>query len=702
MANGQRTVKKNLIGQEDILYGEGTVTQERGAGSYPISKVRTIQPVNSTAELAALDTSKFTKARLYTGDGCYIDYIWSGESWEEVKQFNGPVTLIGLIESEHLKLNQIIETVGYHTEGDGGANTYKVVAAGTGVHDGGSYIDCPTAGMQLKGLFLYGITTAQFGVRGIGDESQAFQAALTYMNSARQPLVLNTEVTAGEVISTGYCHLLGPGVFKAKTKVNTMGLRVRNPMTTVTTYSAVATEVYPASTGSTVSKVTVASAAGLQIKDYVFLRDSANTYSENSLTPIAEIAEIIGISGNILYLNCVLRDTMSTGSIYKIPQETCIIDLDIEVADRTNTASCFSILTVEGFVQPQVQTRCQFTNTRAVCPISCYGGTFSVKQQSAVDDSINQDLGYAVACWGACKAISFEIYAIKARHAYTDALWEGSTIEYAGACLDNRVTGVAVSCSSAAWDTHPGSDGVVFYNIEAWSTHQDTDQPDRGQAYAVQLRGTNALVDGLRTNIPSVLAYTVPLQTLTRNSKDIVRNVQHRPKVHANAISLFPSSGSGTVQLKFEHCTIIGGVLGQSGAAYTTEFENCDIDFVNTFVYPTVANYSWIKSRISNPLQVRLEAGVHKFQDFRLEKIGGNLSEGINIRQNAKVHATNVQVWANTVGYSCAFLINATTGVELYYSNISLRIDAGTPAGAVKDLGATTPVIKNMAVTAIV
>ena len=64
----QRVVRKNLAGQEDLLFGEGQVAQTRAGGAYNITKNRVIYPVNSIEELNVLDPEKFPKAQLYDGN----------------------------------------------------------------------------------------------------------------------------------------------------------------------------------------------------------------------------------------------------------------------------------------------------------------------------------------------------------------------------------------------------------------------------------------------------------------------------------------------------------------------------------------------------------------------------------------------------------------------------------------------------------
>jgi len=87
----QRTVKKSLAGLEDLTLGEGTENQSRNGGTYPITQIRYVYPVNSLAELNALDTDLFVKARLYTGDieTPPVDYEFIAGVWEQTSLGGG-------------------------------------------------------------------------------------------------------------------------------------------------------------------------------------------------------------------------------------------------------------------------------------------------------------------------------------------------------------------------------------------------------------------------------------------------------------------------------------------------------------------------------------------------------------------------------------------------------------------------------------
>jgi hypothetical protein len=83
-----RVIRKNLAGEEDIAYGEGSVTQARNGNNYEITKVRTIRPVNSIAELNALDPAEFLKAALFEAGVVTIYAYNSGTGLWEIQDLD--------------------------------------------------------------------------------------------------------------------------------------------------------------------------------------------------------------------------------------------------------------------------------------------------------------------------------------------------------------------------------------------------------------------------------------------------------------------------------------------------------------------------------------------------------------------------------------------------------------------------------------
>lgn len=104
-----------------------------------------------------------------------------------------------------LEIGQVVNTKGYTTIGNGGDNTYEIVAAGTGTDDGGSFIDLNT--LQSKGLFPQGMTTlAQFGgVNAVGQDltkaagnSAALEAAVNFISGPLNTVDKGGTVTLGK------------------------------------------------------------------------------------------------------------------------------------------------------------------------------------------------------------------------------------------------------------------------------------------------------------------------------------------------------------------------------------------------------------------------------------------------------------------------------------------------------------------------
>lgn len=76
----QRIVKKSLAGRQDILFGNGQVTQTRAGGSYPINKVSMVWACMSHAELLTIDTAQFTQATV-NYQGSITHWGWTGTNW---------------------------------------------------------------------------------------------------------------------------------------------------------------------------------------------------------------------------------------------------------------------------------------------------------------------------------------------------------------------------------------------------------------------------------------------------------------------------------------------------------------------------------------------------------------------------------------------------------------------------------------------
>lgn len=79
-----------------------------------------------------------------------------------------------------LEVGDLLVTYGYTAMGDGGDNSYRVVAGGTGTPDGGQYINLAN-GLQINGLFPGGVVSIdQFGAdkTGTADSFIPIQTAL--------------------------------------------------------------------------------------------------------------------------------------------------------------------------------------------------------------------------------------------------------------------------------------------------------------------------------------------------------------------------------------------------------------------------------------------------------------------------------------------------------------------------------------------
>lgn len=116
---------------------------------------------------------------------------------------------VALMESTtSLSVGQFARTRGYTAIGDGGDNTYQIVAAGTSTDDGGSFIDLNT--LQAKAIFPKGrIAVEQFGAVAGADFSTQLRAAIVFAAGRPVYILANRYIYDEAVISTNLVNLVG-------------------------------------------------------------------------------------------------------------------------------------------------------------------------------------------------------------------------------------------------------------------------------------------------------------------------------------------------------------------------------------------------------------------------------------------------------------------------------------------------------------
>jgi len=186
----QRTVKKSLIGQEDILYGESSVTQSRAGNNYTINEVRNIYPVNSLAERDALDTAKFTKCTHYKADGTQpIDYEYIGGVWTQltIEVDVQPATIIEMTSNTGYTAGLNGLNLKERTTGSGGGGIYDVVLASSVTPNTyniiAGVVDTSLAFVLRKNTDGPW-TSDQFGVSKVATDVPGFQALIDQTSAA--------------------------------------------------------------------------------------------------------------------------------------------------------------------------------------------------------------------------------------------------------------------------------------------------------------------------------------------------------------------------------------------------------------------------------------------------------------------------------------------------------------------------------------
>lgn len=553
-------------------------------------------------------------------------------------------------------------------------------------------------------------------------------AALSWMQAAKGRVQVDEAVTVetaieinghvdietvgdGEVVGTGS----GRGVIMAK-----------NTPENITTFSAIGTEIFIGAGGYITGYVDVADASGLALHDTLYLKDSAtNAYSENSAC-LAEIANVIGKSGNRVYLDVRLKNPLASGTVFRLPKH----NVRIRGAFRGDRATVRgSVIYVEGHVAPSVDVLIRGNSSRGLMLMSCYAGSYKVEAYDLDDKPGEQRYGYAVSAYGACRGGKIHVVSTNVRHAYTDGIYSSTGLE-SGNALDMVVTGVCNSPTAAGFDTHPDSDGTRFENIAVWGGHTDALQTNASLIYALQLRGANAIVDGLVTDLERCILIK---ELRHRNSVNYFSNVKHIGKLIGSISSSNKLFGvtyddlgesdvanditrNGAQKCIFSDCDL-GPVLYLTKNVDFDEYYNCRFDFSQTNSQfpssPLAVGADYLGSAspkglhkyksctIRNPVNLAISANdAYELQDTVVETASAN---NFNIAGGGELTAINSGIRARGFSMNNAAFARSTASsgeVTFRYANVWVDDDraentfqpfysggmTGTATAVVKDL----------------
>ncbi len=164
-------------------------------------------------------------AQLLTGTTVGGELVIVGSSLDTVltsysETFN---TVADMIASTNLSVGDRVQTLGYYSIGDGGANHYEIVSPATGTVDGGTYINMVGTSTQAHGLMADGkLTVRRFGAKGDGtvDDSPAIQALVDHMK---------TFINVGPINTAAASITFEPGIYRIDTSINMTGIEAGHP-----------------------------------------------------------------------------------------------------------------------------------------------------------------------------------------------------------------------------------------------------------------------------------------------------------------------------------------------------------------------------------------------------------------------------------------------------------------------------------------
>lgn len=434
-----------------------------------------------------------------------------------------------------------------------------------------------------------------------GAQNTRFSEALLTCNAEKRRLVIDEPMSVSQQVDiAGFCDIaiVGEGAvtltglganqraaIRARNYVPAYGANQQGLPTPVASFNAggIAHELYPAATGRDVSTITVNDASAIVPPCALYFKSAAtNEYSESS-SGFAEIFWCFAKAGNKLYLHGRFTRLTSAhaGTVYAMADTHC------RISGKFSTTQDFlaaSAIWVEGYVQPVLDLSFGMASSSGLLLVSNFQPVARAVGRNMRRDTPNNRYGYLIASYGAnvgqrCEAHSTNLY-----HAWTDSMYSSEGM-LSGHTKGGGITGSAVGNTGHAFDTHMDSDGVTFHNLTVLGGHSDTYQPNSGNVAALQLRGHNATVNGLTTDLETAIWMKEWHQFDSQTTLNNIRHLDNR----------FDKSATSAEQMKtiyFDELVVDGNnnPVARTGS-YSTKIRGSDIAYVEIkagYSYPLI------------------------------------------------------------------------------------------------------------------
>ena len=593
---------------------------------------------------------------------------------------------------------------GERTTGNGGSAKWDIVLTSSVTPNGSDIVQ--SNGLPLLSAVLRKqsvIDSLAFGV-----DSAELQAAVDYMNSNKISLIVNHDLTATNILSTGHTDIVGKGTISQENSAG-RGFYVKLSSASAGTYASVSNVALPGG-GISVTKLTGTLSA--QVGDVVQVVDSAILAGTSNVN-FAETATVQAVDGTGVWLDCVLRhfDYFTNGTLYIMDTSKVSINgptFKATAGAFAGSAARFSAVTIAGAVNPKIDVDVEGDINSGISLRGCYKAKVNLNVKYLRDDSAVSSFGYGVVSYGCCKASDITVNATKVRHAYTDGIWDSIATDSweKGFTLDALIKGIGMSCSAATWDTHPYSDGAVFQVNKAVEGSSNT-AGNKDNAYAYQMRGTNTRIVGGQSNRDKSVFYAAGLTALI-DSLDVVEVVEAEEKTQSLTFSFTENISGKVLKLVGRNCKFKGTPF----SANTTNidyvsFENTVFDSQGVNWDPSASkeyNFTFKNCEFIDMPNFRIRNGLYVFEGGKRVSTDNSVVTAIVLFEGAEVRAVNFGADVQTASGRTLFLTEgaATAATKLDFANCYLHQRDGDLTVRIVDLQGSAAVVRDLNATAIV